>query len=689
MCGIAGFVHLNGLAKPQVVTCMAQQLYHRGPDDEGYVLLTGNIGNNESDSLIVAGGENTPANVYAGAFPYAPMKKMQDIENLVPLCSLALAARRLAVLDLSPAGHQPLCDDRQMIWIVHNGEIYNYREIRKRLEAFGHRFWSDTDTEVILHAYQEWGPKCLEEFYGMWAFVIWDRQKGELFCARDRFGIKPFYYYFDGQQFAFASEIKALLELPQIERRANDSIIYDYLVRNIHDHNEQTFFQDIYQLRGGECLHLSLNPKAHPKIQKYWDINPLNLLYGLSDEEYAQRFYEIFKDSVQKRLISDVPLGFCLSGGLDSSSIVCLVDQLLRKKQAMLGRGETIPKTFSARYTDPRHDEGAYIKEVCQQALVEPYSIYPEHQNFCEEIERLIYHQDEPFGTLSIYAQWNVFKLARQIGVKVTLDGQGADELLGGYHSTFIPYFAYWLSQCDWKRYSKELNAYADIHHYSRVRATLWSLGFWLWMSLHLSIVHSVLMPLIHSWRYGKRLAWIHPAFSAYMRKHHLTGPTIAQHFNRDLFHNYLYHITICPGLHHLLHYEDRNSMAHSIEARLPFLDHRLVEFVFAIPADQKIRQGWTKYLLRQATKGTLPERVRLRPDKIGFSTPQDQWFRGLLKTWAQDVLFSLNIAQRPYISVKQVRALWDAHQRCEGDFSNDLWRIINLELWFQKFIDK
>jgi len=438
VCGITGFVLLQPgerLVSEDFasIRAMTATLRHRGPDDAGFV--TGNW----QTSIAVAGfGADTPCEIRESAFSFSPHTSLETLasEPIEHGYNFALDHRRLAILDLSAAGHQPMAAADGGIWLVHNGEIYNFEEIRSELVALGHRFVSRTDTEVIIAAYAQWGEGCLSRFNGMWAFVLLDLRARRLFCSRDRFGEKPFFYYLDREVFAFSSEIKGLLQSHRVSRTLNEQTIFEYLTTGKTDRRSSTFFSNIAQLRGGEALIVSLaSTLAPPQPRRYWDIDP-TIPPAISRRAACADFRDLLEDSIRLRLMSDVPLGACLSGGLDSSSIVCLADRMRPKIN-----------TFSSRYKDSPHDEGEYIDAVLEKTSVTPHFTYPSVADLIEDVESLVYHQDEPFGSLSIFAQWSVFKLVRETGVVVTLDGQGPDEMLGGYHAAFPLFMAGLLHQ--------------------------------------------------------------------------------------------------------------------------------------------------------------------------------------------------------------------------------------------------
>jgi asparagine synthase (glutamine-hydrolysing) len=656
MCGLVGILNLNNKNIDTDTLCgMTSILRHRGPDDEGHRLLN----SHELSSLDL---------------------NSQGIDNRIEReneYDIGLGHRRLSIIDLSEAGHQPIGAEDGTLWIVHNGEVYNYIEIRDQLQRKGYRFRSNTDTEVILKAYREWGEECLNRFNGMWAFAIWDGSENRLFCARDRLGIKPFYYFYDGAKFVFASEIKAILEDPAIPRRSNHQIVMDYLVHGFTDHTEETFFEGIRQLPPAHYLTLVNRGRGDWKlnITRWWDLDIKDRRENtsLGDGEYADAFHELLEDSIRLRLRSDVPIGSCLSGGLDSSSIVCMANRLIFDngliKKSLVGQRQ---KTFSSCFEEREYDEREFIEEVVAHTGVEANYAFPKGKDLFDEIQEIIWHQEEPFGSTSIFAQWHVMKAAAGKNVKVLLDGQGGDELLGGYHLYFFPYFADLIKSLRLKRLLEELNGYAKYHGYSKYSGLRYGFTF-----LASARVKAFLKLLL-----GRRApAWVSPDFIRFNRD--LKEPP-----NRfpNLLDRYGYHLLTKGTLPSLLRYEDRNSMANSIEARVPFLDYRLVEFLFSLPPSQKLSQGTTKVILRNSMKGILPEKVRRRMDKMGFVTPEALWFRTAAREKAWEILNSKSFGERGYFNTREIRRAFEEHIEGRRDLGFAPWRWINLELWMRQF---
>ncbi len=652
MCAIAGLYNSSGQpADLRTLESMTRVQAHRGPDGEGYVLIdpTG-----KEKSVELRG-------------PLTPSSGTSRSGH-----SIGFGHRRLAILDLSPLGHQPMRTHDGRCWVVYNGEIYNYIELRAELQAKGHRFRSGSDTEVLLAAYREWGEACLGRFNGMFAFALWDADHRRLFCARDRLGVKPFYYCWDGDRFAFASEIKGLLPVigrPSPSHRA----VFDYLEGAYLDYSDGTFFEGVVQLPPAHYLSVE---GAALTLTRYWDLPAGGQEGSLSPQSAAERFRALFRDAVRIRLRSDVPIGTCLSGGLDSSSIVCVANGLMFGDGAEVSR-EVIgqrQKTFSSCFEDPAYDERRFIQPVLERTGAEAHYTFPDAKELAASVEHLIWLQEEPFGSTSIFAQWNVMRLAAQRGVKVLLDGQGADELLAGYHGFFGAFFADLTAHRQWMSLSRELVAYRRLHG---------PLPRYVFANLARSLLPGVLVRLVRSRMTGS-VDWIAADFRRQWGPIPAGPPGPESHFLRMQ-----QQLLIGNGLRALLHYEDRNSMAFGIETRLPFLDYRLVEYLYGLNVRHKIHRGWTKAVLRDAMAGILPETVRRRVDKMGFVTPEDVWFRTSLRELAREVLADGRTRSRGYLNVDAALQEFDAHVAGRKNLSFTIWRWLNLELWCRTFVDR
>lgn len=673
MCGIVGFLDYKGTLVDANILCrVTDSIKHRGPDDEGYVLI-----NTRDNACKTASGKDTPDAVRASKYPYSPQCEIRSVDAGAGGFNLAFGYRRLSILDLSPAGHQPMCNSNGSLWIVYNGEIYNHVELRGDLERRGHTFISQSDTEVILQAYEEWGRDCLSKFNGMWAFALWDSRRRELFCSRDRFGVKPFYYYWNGTDFAFASEIKAMLQFPFVKTGPEDRTIYKYLAIGRSEGRADTFFRDIKQLEPGCNLILS---KGRLQFERYYNMAYTREAGHFDNKalgDYADRFSDIFKSAVSIRLRSDVPVGSCLSGGIDSSAIVCMINRLLESggcSRHVIGERQ---KTVSACYESASCDERPYIQEVVRATSVDSHCVFPSGEKFWQEIEDLIWHQEEPFGSTSIYAQWNVMRLAREIGVPVLLDGQGADEILAGYLTYFNAYLAQLLftgQLGDYRRESRLIRGNTQNPVFS-------SFSFML-------PLFNVLPASLRTWLLGsvirgrmlniQNTAMMNNAFRVKYASE--DRPKVETNLQTALWKSEMEY-----GLKELLRYEDRNSMAFSIETRTPFVDYRLVEYVFSLPACYKIHDGWTKYLLRISTEGLVPEKIRWRRDKLGFPTPEAAWMRQNRDN-IREVFAGKDFRALSYLNNGKILENLDEQldKGSPADLSA-LWKPLNLELWLRK----
>ena len=586
MCGIVGIWQLDGAAvgldNLQLAT---DAIRHRGPDDEGFLLV-----NTRAAQAVSCAGPDTD---YRVSLPALEQFKSEKFD-------LAFGFRRLAILDLSPGGHQPMSSSDGKFWIVFNGEIYNYQELRAELATYGHEFKTTSDTEVILAAYQQWGESCVEHFNGMFALAIWNSVEQKMFVARDRFGEKPFhYFYVPGRVFAFASEMKALWAMGVVGREVHEETLALFTQYGQVEAGEQTIYEGILRLPQAHCLTL----QADGRLQKrrYWDIDPRIKVEDWSDEQCVERFRELLVSSVRLRLRADVPVGSSLSGGLDSSTIVSAINRLLPDS--------AVQKTFSARFDDPTRDEGKWMDLVTQSNRVERHDVWPTAEQFFAELTDLFWHQEEPFTSTSVYAQWSVMRLAKQNGVTVLLDGQGADEMLAGYHSYF-------------NEITDDLLHSLDLPGYLKWRRDCLSLHGVVPGGFGRVVRQKMPERLKRAVKKGLRESpAVEPADPVYPREF-----SKVSNLRKILWWN-----TTRQGLVELLRYADRNSMAHSREVRLPFLDHNLVEFVFSLPDRFLVRDGWTKWILRTAFRDFLPAEISNRIDKLGYMPPQARWLGNLV----------------------------------------------------------
>jgi len=606
MCGIAGIINFNQQpVGEENLKLMMHKIKHRGPDDEGF-FIDNNVG---------------------------------------------LGFVRLSILDLTPAGHQPMFSDDNRYIIIFNGEVYNYIEIREELK---HKFIfkTGTDTEVVLNAYCEWGNACLDKFNGMFAFVIYDKKTKELFGARDRYGIKPFYYYKDSEQFIFASEIKSIL--PLVKRKPNDKIIYDYLLFNRTDHTQETFFNNILKLQHG---HYFILKEGVFKTYKWYNLKDK---IGQNKIITPKEYRALFKDSLKLRLRADVPVGVSLSGGIDSSSIVASLIKDFKLNDL---------NTFSAVYgKDEPSDESTFIDEFKGMVKNMHYT-YPNADTFYNDFESFIDAHNEPVPDIGPYAQFKVMELASK-DVTVTLDGQGADEQLAGYHYFFGSYYLELLKKLRWGRLiSENINYFKKHKSLNAVKyAVYYALPAAVQVKANANIFPSVSKAFVKSQKgdYGINKMLYNP-----------------NNLNDLLYKHFEY------KLEHLLRWEDLNAMHFSIESRVPFLDFRLVEATLNTPSNQKIYQGETKHLLRLALKDILPNKIANRKDKKGFSNPRDKWFRTpKFKEYILDLIKSESFKSRGYFDSKIAENRYKEHFLGKANHSKEIWKWINLEVWFRKFID-
>jgi asparagine synthase (glutamine-hydrolysing) len=609
MCGISGILKLNGSSEELLPAArkMNSTLRHRGPDGEGFVVA------DDDWNFHTLFSEDTPVEISASRFPHSPKDSVSAISFPT---KLILAQRRLAIVDLSPAGHQPLCSEDQSLWITYNGEIYNYPELRSELETLGHKFFTRTDTEVILTAYRQWGKECLKKFNGMWAFVIWDRNKKILFGSRDRFGVKPFYYYKDQNVFAFASEQKALLKNPLVKSEMNAAAVADYFVAGEIEYGEESFFKNIIELFPGNAFEISLENAAFSKWIWYTlpDVEEKATFTESQYKNYIEQTRELLINAIRIRLRADVPVGSCLSGGIDSSTIVGIIGDLISKHENV-NVGDRL-KLFTAVFDEVKVDERKWAKEMVDRTGAEWFTVQPEPDEFFRDVKELLYCQDVPIWSTSTYAQFRVMKLAKENNIRVVLDGQGGDELFAGYFPYYIPFWTELKKNGERARRKSEIESYGEGSAKYRLRELLKQ-----------KTVPSlpVKMQLSIQRNYFPDMNYLDDSLVDQYISHYKTK-NIPSSLNEVLKSEF-----VNTRLKGYLKCEDRCSMWHSVESRTPFADdHELIEAVFRMPGTMKIKNGVTKYLLREAASPFIPASIKNRKDKMGYNTPNNKWITDL-----------------------------------------------------------
>jgi asparagine synthase (glutamine-hydrolysing) len=626
MCGIAGIIALDGF-DPQVLIAMTQLVSYRGPSGFGFAYAR-------------QGDHGRPALIHNEERRPALARPVVGLGN-----------RRLAILDTSSLGNQPMEIEEGAYCVTFNGEIYNYTEVREELKQTGHRFHTGTDTEVLLHAYQEWGEECLHRFNGMWSFALWDRANQKLFCARDRFGVKPFYYALAGGRFYFGSEIKQILQASGLPRVASANSVFSFLEFGLVDHSADTFFRGVRQLPGGHCLTLQVRDPLALVVRRYWELQ-IEPEHEMSSERAIDEFRSRFNDAIRLRLRSDVPVGFSLSGGLDSSAIVCQAKKIAPTTQF---------QAFSACFEDAALDERDYIAVVLAATQSSGHRTFPQSISFWNTIKRILFHQDEPLGSSGSFAQWCVMAEARAHGTPVVLGGQGGDEILCGYQKYRYFYLWHLLRHAN-PRFLRETMLWARNGTRSH-----WTFG---------SATRYFPAAIRRQFSLTERLCTAEFRDECRALQSGLGATvSVAERQKADLT-----YVSI-PAM---LHSEDRNSMAHSVESRLPFLDYKLAEFAVNCPASMKMRDGWSKWILRIAMEGTLPEKIRLRKTKLGFSTPEPEWVRqglqnGHRQDWDTPKLRMERFVSAPMMAEECKKFLRGAAGALPANW---LFRAIELELW-------
>ena len=644
MCGHCGIFNINGNAiNKRSLNTMNDLIKHRGPDDEGYVLI-----NTENGSASHAWGNDTAEEIRRET-PF-----LLDAEDY----NLGIGFRRLSILDLSAKGHQPMSDDSGEIHIVFNGEIYNYVEIRDELLRKGYSIKSNTDTEVIIYSYKEWGEKCVERFNGMWSFAIWDNRVKKLFCSRDRFGIKPFYYFESDNKFVFGSEIKSVISI--ISPEINKDTLFRYLFFNEVDNTNETFFADVKQLRGG-CNLIIENGEI--EIRKYYYLK--NNIKKNRKGNFISEFRDLLTSAIKLRLRSDVEVGYALSGGVDSSSIVTTASTVSDSNNH---------STFSIVYPGLNIDESFYIDRVLHKTKFNNYKYTPNSSELIKDLDDFIWYQEEPVLDLSYYNEYKLRKLTRKKNVVVSLEGQGADEIVTGYRSFVFPYLCDLLDCFKLLKLLRELRNFKDLSQ----------------ISLKTFILRYLLSKLPDSLSYKikryykiKNESLLKESFFNDNQKDNKNSIKIGANLNNALY-NSLNYLSIPSQLIRA----DKSAMASSIECRFPFLDYRLVELSFSLPGKMKMNNGITKVILREAVKDRLPTEIYERMDKKGFLSPQSEWIREQ-KDFFSKIVYSEQFKNCGFINWKVFEEKYKKLLEGDNSESNKIWRILGVYLWIEKMINK
>lgn len=628
MCGICGIFHLqrDRLADVQILKSMTRTMRHRGPDDEGY-FLDDNLG---------------------------------------------LGHQRLSIIDLSEKGRQPMSMEDERLWIVFNGEIYNYLELRQQLVGKGHRFHSHSDTEVILHLYEDEGPACVQRLNGMFAFAIWDKKDRTLFAARDRFGIKPFYYTMIDNTFTFASEIKSLFQADILQPEINFEGLADYLTFQFCI-GDKTLFRHVQKLSPGHCL--TVKQGSNPTIEKYWDLD-FTIDTHHTEEYFQHQLLRLVEDSVRIQLRADVPVGAHLSGGLDSSTVASLASSLI----------ESPIHTFSGGFREGKqYNETSYARIVAESSETIHHEVYPTAGDFVRVMPKLAYYMDEPAAGPGLFPQFYVSELASK-NVKVVLGGQGGDEIFGGYTRYLIAYLEECIrggiegTQEDSKyivTFDSILPNLPQLQGYQPLLRYFWQEGLFE-------------CPEKRYFRLVDRSSDIRDLVEAdiFEQKNYNTFDAFTTEFNDGNIRSYINRMTrfdmrtLLPAL---LHVEDRTSMAVSLESRVPLLDHRIAELVASMPPMIKYAGGRSKHIFRQVVQHIIPSQVLERKDKMGFPVPLREWYQqGPVRDFVRDTLLGTKAHNRGFFKTKNFQSLLDT----ERAYGRGLWGLLSLELWAQAYLD-
>ena len=654
MCGICGIVNYdnNEHVEKTLISRMCDVMRHRGPDDEGIY-----ISNPESQIHNLQSQLRTPN---------SELRKLP--------VSIGLGHRRLSIVDLS-GGHQPMGNEDGTVWIVYNGEIYNHLELRHELVARGHHYKTNSDTETIVHLYEEFGEECVQRLRGMFAFAVWDESQQKLFCARDRLGIKPFYFWRNDERFLFASEIKCILEDSRIERRPNYSAFSEYFLFGYLSNNK-TLFQNVFSLPPGNTATIK---DGKLTIRKYWDVEPANHDFR-TEKEWRDSCLELLENSVKARLMSDVPLGVFLSGGVDSSAIAAIMNRHM--KDPLM--------TFSVGYSEAGVSELNYAETVAKHLNTDHHKVLMPADDFWDSIPSLIWHEDEPITWPSSVALYFVSKLASE-HVKVVLTGEGADELFGGYerylltlwnikigriYESLVPEFirngvvAPFLDRLPMPLYLKRKVKHTFLNYPTKIEN--------IYCDNFLSTFSEVSQRDMFAEKTITKMNETNPYASVMNAFNSRNGFS---------FLDKLLYTDQKTYLVELLMKQDNMSMATSLESRVPFLDHTLVEFAASVPPEYKIKGFSGKKILKDAVESLLPPEI-IHRTKMGFPTPIKSWFKGRLKGKIENVLLDQRTLQRGIFKPEFINKIVSDNSSGRADNTDRIWCLLNFELWYRIFFE-
>ncbi|MFA4991731.1 MAG: asparagine synthase (glutamine-hydrolyzing) [Candidatus Omnitrophota bacterium] len=634
MCGICGKVSMRDDISEGLLRGMCGTLVHRGPDDEG---------------IYMNGPGGGASGVRAG-----------------------LGHRRLSVIDISPAGHQPMSNEDENVWIVMNGEIYNFMEIRDQLIRKGHVFKSHSDTEVVIHLYEEKGADCVNYLRGAFAFALWDDKKERLIICRDRVGKKPLYYAYRNKSFIFGSEIKAILADPAVTAEVNRPAVTDYLTYG-YTPTPETMFKGIMKF---PPAHFMIYEKGDIRFEKYWDLD-FSRKIKISEGEYCRRTMELLEESTKIRLISDVPLGAFLSGGIDSSAVVYMMSRLSSRPV----------KTFSIGFEEKSHSELKYAGIVARRFNTEHHE-YIVKPDAIELLPKLVWHYNEPYADSSNLPSYYVAKMTRQ-EVTVALNGDGGDEDFGGYERFMAARYAEYFSRLPGflrEAVKGVVSAFPDsiepnnfprkLKRFILMTDRPYRVRHYNWMSIFRDFEKDLIFTdgFREEIRGRDSFCYLNGAFER-CRSRDIVDLVMSADIRTNL-------------LDDLLVKMDVATMANSLEGRSPFLDHKMMEFAASIPADVKIKGARLKYILKKALSGALPKEILSR-GKMGFGIPIDKWFRVELKDYSREILLGDKSAGRGYFKIAAVRKMLDDHACGRANHGARIWSLLNLELWHRMFMDK